>query len=150
MAHVKLVLLQDVEDLGLAGSEVNVTAGYARNYLLPRGLAAVASTGILRQIAAREEKIKAKRQADFEAAKLLAAKIAELDISIPMQASDDNHLFGSVSERVIFEKLLDFGVKVNISKIHLDAPIRMIGEFKVPIKLHSDVTATALVKVVRA
>ena len=114
MAHVKLILLQDVEDLGLAGEEVHVAAGYARNYLIPRGFATVASTGVLRQLEARKEKIEAKRKADFEAAQALSAKIATLDITIPMQASEDGHLFGSVSERTIFEKLASMDVKVNI------------------------------------
>lgn len=68
MAHVKLILLQDVEDLGLAGEEVHVAAGYARNYLIPRGFATIASTGVLRQLEARKEKIEAKRKADLEAA----------------------------------------------------------------------------------
>lgn len=150
MAHVKLILLQDVEDLGLAGEEVHVTAGYARNYLIPRGFATIASAGVLRQLEARKEKIEAKRKADLEAAQALSAKIATLDITIPMQASEDGHLFGSVSERTIFEKLASMDVKVNINKIRLDAPIRTIGEFKVDIKLHQNVTAVATVKVVGA
>ena len=150
MAHVKLILLQDVEDLGLAGEEVHVAAGYARNYLIPRGFATVASTGVLRQLEARKEKIEAKRKADLEAAQALSAKIASLDITIPMQASEDGHLFGSVSERTIFEKLASMDVKVNINKIRLDAPIRTIGEFKVDIKLHQSVTAVATIKVVGA
>ena len=144
MAHVKLILLQDVEDLGLAGEEVHVAAGYARNYLIPRGFATVASTGVLRQLEARKEKIEAKRKADLEAAQALSA------ITIPMQASEDGHLFGSVSERTIFEKLASMDVKVNINKIRLDAPIRTIGEFKVDIKLHQNVTAVATIKVVGA
>ena len=150
MAHVKLILLQDVDDLGLAGEEVQVAAGYARNYLVPRGYATVASTGVLRQLEARKEKIEAKRKADLEAAQALSAKIASLDITIPMQASEDGHLFGSVSERTIFEKLASLDVKVNINKIRLDAPIRTIGEFKVDIKLHQNVTAVATIKVVGA
>ena len=92
----------------------------------------------------------AKRKADFEAAQALSAKISSLDITIPMQASEDGHLFGSVSERTIFEKLASMDVKVNINKIRLDAPIRTIGEFKVDIKLHQNVTAVATIKVVGA
>ncbi|MBR3708302.1 MAG: 50S ribosomal protein L9, partial [Lentisphaeria bacterium] len=65
---MKLILLQDVEDLGLAGEEVSVAPGYARNYLIPKGMASVATTAALRQLAARKEKIEAKRKADMEAA----------------------------------------------------------------------------------
>ena len=150
MAQVSLILLDDVEKLGLAGDEVHVAPGYARNFLIPRGLAAKATPGTLRQLAARKEKIEAKRKADLEAAQALSAKIATLDITIPMQASEDGHLFGSVSERTIFEKLASMDVKVNINKIRLDAPIRTIGEFKVDIKLHQNVTAVATIKVVGA
>ncbi len=150
MAHTKLILLKDVDDLGLAGEEVSVAAGYARNYLIPQGFATVVSTGVLRQLAARKEKIEAQRKADLEAAEALSAKIAALDITIQMQASEDNHLYGSVNERMICEKLASLGIDVNVSKIHLSAPIRMVGEFKAEVKLYHKVVAIATVKVVRA
>lgn len=95
MASMNLILLQDVEDLGLAGESVHVAPGYGRNYLIPKGLAAPASAVALKQIEAQKEKIEAKRKADLEAAQALADKIAAMVIQIPMQASDDNHLFGS-------------------------------------------------------
>lgn len=150
MASMKLILLQDVEDLGLAGEEVNVAPGYGRNYLIPKGLASVASTAALRQLAARKEKIEAQRKSELEAAQVLAAKIAATEIVVSMQASDDNHLFGSVTERIIYETLKDMGIKVEAQRIKLDAPIRMLGEFTADIKLHQHVKATAKIKVVRA
>ena len=150
MASMKLILLQDVEDLGLAGEEVHVAPGYGRNYLIPRGLATVASTSALRQLAARKEKIEAQRTADLEAAQALAAKIAASEIVIPMQASDDNHLFGSVTERIIFDTLNAMGIKVEAHKIRLESQIRTLGEFTAEIKLHQHVLASAKIKVVRA
>lgn len=150
MASTKLILLQDVEDLGLAGEEVNVAPGYARNYLIPRGLASVASKAALRQLAAHKEKIEAKRQADTEAARALVAKIQAAEINIAMQASDDNHLFGSVTERIIAETLAAMDIKVDVHKIHMDSQIRMLGEFNVEIRILRDITATAKINVVRA
>ena len=96
MASTKLILLQDVEDLGLAGEEVSVAPGYARNFLIPQKLATVASTAALRQLAANKEKIEAKRAAERAAATEIANKIAALNLEIPMQAAADDQLFGSV------------------------------------------------------
>ena len=150
MASMKLILLQDVEDLGLAGEEVHVAPGYGRNYLIPKGLATVASTSALRQLAARKEKIEAQRKADLEAAQALAGKIAESEIVIPMQASDDNHLFGSVTERMVAEIYAVNGVKVEHQRIRMDKHIRSLGEYTINIKLHQDIVANGKIVIVRA
>lgn len=149
MANVKLILLQDVEHLGLAGDEVSVAAGYARNYLVPRKLAAHTTPGALRVLAANKEKIEAKRRADLDAAQEMAAKIAEIEISIPVQASEDNRLFGSVNARSIAEKLAENGFKVDYQRIQLEEPIKELGKYEVPVKLHADVVATAKLWIVR-
>lgn len=150
MASMKLILLQDVEDLGLAGEEVHVAPGYGRNYLIPRGFATIASTSALRQLAARKEKIEAQRKADLAAAQDLAKKIASAEIVVAMQASDDNHLFGSVTERVILETLAALGIKIASNRLKLEVQIRTLGEFPFEVKLPQGVIANAVVKVVRA
>lgn len=147
---IKLILLKDVEDLGLAGEEVSVAPGYARNYLVPKGLASVASTAALRQLAARKEKIEADRKANLEAAQNLANKINTTELVIPMQASDDNHLFGSVTERIIQEALAKLDIHVEVYKIHLDSQIRTLGDFTAEIKIFQQIIANAKIKVVRA
>jgi len=147
---MKLILLQDVEDLGLAGEEVSVAPGYARNFLIPKKLAAVASTAALRQLAARKEKIEAERKATLEAAEALAHKINTTELVIPMQASDDDHLFGSVNERIIHEALAGIGINIEVYKIRLDAQIRTLGDFTAEIKIFQKIYATAKIKVVRA
>lgn len=149
MANMKLILLQDVEHLGLAGDEVSVAAGYARNFLIPKKLAAHSTPGALRVLAANKEKIEAKRQEDFKAAQELAAKIAEVEISIAVQASDDNRLFGSVNNRTIADKLAESGFKVEYQRVMLEEPIKELGKYEVPVKLHADVTATAKIWIVR-
>jgi large subunit ribosomal protein L9 len=150
MPQVKLILLEDVEDLGLAGEEVNVAAGYARNYLLPRNLAAKATPGALRVLESRREKIEEQRAAELVKAKELIDKIAALEISIQMQASNDDQLFGSVTDRVIAEKMAELGVEIDHNRIKIAEPIKTLGEYTVEIKLHQDVATTAKVWVVRA
>ena len=149
MAQVSLILLDDVENLGLAGDTVNVAPGYARNYLLPRGLAAKATPGILRLVESRKAQIAARRAKELEDAKALAEKLAAVEISISMQATEDNQLFGSVTARMIADELAAQGYKIEHTRIRLDPPIKTLGGVDVPIKLHADVTAKVKVWVVR-
>ena len=150
MAQVKLILLADVDNLGLAGEAVTVAAGYARNYLLPRGLAAAATPATLRQLAARKEKIEAQRQKALEDAQARAAELAKVVVEIPMQASNDGLLFGSVTARAISEQLAAQGFAVEARLIRIDEPIRKVGDFVVQAKLHASVLADVAVRVVQA
>jgi len=147
---MNLILLQDVEDLGLAGESVHVSPGFGRNYLIPRGLAAPASAVALRQIEARKEKIEAKRKADLEAAQALAAKIAGMTVEITMQASDDGHLFGSVTERLICEAYAAKGINIEYQRVRMDQHIRTTGEYEINIKLHQNVIVAGKVVIARA
>ena len=149
MASVKLILLEDVENLGLAGDEVKVAAGYARNYLLPKDLATQASPGALRRLAARKEQIEAARAKAVAAAEAMAAKINEAEVKITMQASEDDVLYGSVTDRVIADNLAAAGIEVDHNAIKLEDHIKELGSYEVPVKLHKDVSATVKVWVVR-
>ena len=148
--NVELILLQDVENLGLAGEKVTVAAGYARNYLVPRGLADKATPGVLRVLAANKEKIEAKRRDELVAAQATAAKLMETVIEIAMQASDDNQLFGSVTARNVADALAKAGFQIAHTRVMIEAPIKSIGEVTVQVKLHHDVTVDLKVNVVRA
>jgi len=148
MAHVKLILLDDVENLGFAGDEVHVAPGYARNFLLPRGLAAKATSATMRLVESRKTLIAARRNQELADAKALAAKLAGIELSIPMQATEDEQLFGSVTARMIAEHLAAQGFSVDHSRIKLD-PIKTLGAFEVEAKLHADVVAALKVWVVR-
>lgn len=150
MAHVKLILLEDVESLGLAGTEVSVTPGYARNYLIPRGLAAKATPGVLRVIAANKEKLEARRKDELTAAQALAAKLMGTAVEIAAQASEDNQLFGSVTARNVAEALDKVGMAVDHQRILIESPIKALGEYEVTVKLPHEVAATVKVHVVRA
>ncbi|MBQ9804500.1 MAG: 50S ribosomal protein L9 [Lentisphaeria bacterium] len=149
MANVSLILLDDVENLGLAGDEVKVAPGYARNYLIPKKLAAKATPGTLRLIESRKAQIAARRAAELEAAKALAAKLAEVEISIAMQATEDDQLFGSVTPRMIADELTAQGFEIAHNRITLDPPINMLCSFEADVKLHSEVAAKVKIWVVR-
>ena len=149
MANVSLILLDDVENLGLAGDEVKVAPGYARNYLIPKKLAAKSTPGTLRLIESRKAQIAARRAAELEAAKALAAKLADVEISIAMQATDDDQLFGSVTSRMVADELTAQGFEIAHNRITLDPPIKMLGSFEADVKLHSEVTAKVKIWVVR-
>lgn len=148
-SHTTLILLEDVENLGLACDEVQVAPGYARNYLIPRGLAAKSTAATLRLIEARKDKIEARRAAELAAAQELAAKLAELEISIAAQAAADDQLFGSVTARTICEKLAESGFNIDHNNVRLETPIKLLGSYSVEVKLHAKVLAPVKVWVVR-
>lgn len=149
MAQVSLILLDDVEKLGLAGEEVHVAPGYARNYLIPQGLAAKATPGTLRLIESRKALIAERRAQALADAKAAAEKLSALEISIAMQATDDDQLFGSVTSRMVADELVKLGFKVEHSRITIDPPIKTLGGYDIAVKLHAEVTATVKVWVVR-
>ena len=149
MANVSLILLDDVEHLGLAGEEVRVAAGYARNYLIPKKLAAKATPGTLRLIESRKAAIAARRAADLAAAKELAEKLATVEISIAMQATEDDQLFGSVTSRMVAEELKNQGYAIEHSRITIEPAIKTLGSFTADVKLHAEVMAAVKIWVVR-
>ncbi len=148
-SHVSLILLEDIENLGLAGDEVQVAPGYARNYLIPRKLAAKANAATLRLVAARKDKIEARRADDLAKAKELAAKLSEVELSIAAQAAADDQLFGSITARVISDKLSESGFAIDHTKVMLEAPIKLLGTYTVEVKVHAQVMAPVKLWVVR-
>jgi large subunit ribosomal protein L9 len=149
MAYVSLILLDDVEHLGLAGEEVRVAPGYARNYLIPKKLAAKATPGTLRLIESRKAAIAARRAADLANAKAIAEKLADVEISIAMQATEDDQLFGSVTPRMVAEELKAQGFEVEHNRVIIEPPIKMLGNFEAEVKLHPEVAASVKIWVVR-
>lgn len=148
MAQVKLILLDDVENLGLAGDEVTVAPGYARNFLLPRKLASKSTPAVIKILAARKENIEQQRKDELGKAQALATKIAASELSITMQAGEDDQLFGSVTARMIAEKFAEQGIEVEHQRIEV-AHIKELGRFEIEIKLHAQVTAKAKIWIVR-
>ena len=146
---VQLILLEDVTGLGNIGDSVHVSAGYARNYLLPKKLAAVATPGILRKIEARKLQLQKEHEERVAVAKAMADKIAKLNLIIGVKAGEDDKLFGSVNVQQIVEAAAKEGIEIEKTAVVLDGAIKELGSFDVPVKLHTEVTATMKVQVVR-
>lgn len=145
---VKIVLRQDVDHLGDRGQIVNVAPGYARNYLIPKGLAYTATDGNLR-VLELEKRAWVRREAkDAEEAKGLAAKVAGVRITVSKRAGENGLLYGSVTSSEIAELLAAQGVEVDRRKIRLDDPIKTVGEFTIPVRFHRQVVADVILNVV--
>lgn len=145
---MKLILRADVENLGSLGDVVTVKAGYGRNYLLPQGLAMVASAANLKVFEQERKKLQARMDALRAEAQGLQAKLEALDVVIPMHVGDNDKLYGSVTSTIIGEALAALGVEVDRRRILMDAPIRSLGEHPVRVRLHANVIAVVPVKVV--
>lgn len=144
----EVILTAEVENLGGQGEAVKVANGYARNFLVPRGLAILATPGNLQRIEALRKKRAAELAARRAAAEEVAARIAALACTISVPVGADGKLFGAVTAGDIAEQLKAGGIEIDRKKIALDHPLRYLGEVEVAIKLQPDVTATLKVNVV--
>lgn len=146
---MQIILQQDVEKLGTRGQIVEVAEGYARNYLLARKLAIEASPSNLKRL----EKLRAtfaKHEAtEKEAAQKLAEMLASVALTLSRKAGENDQLFGSVTSADVADALAAQGYTVDKRKIQLDDPIKLVGEYQVPLKLHREVSATVKLTVQR-
>lgn len=147
---VELILMENVENLGKIGEVVNVADGYARNYLLPRNLAAKATPGAVRQLEKRKEQMQQEYEQQVASAQELAEKISKASVTIPVQAGEDEKLYGSVTNKQIADALAEMNIHLDRRKIALAEPIRQLGVYPVEIHLHEEVTTTVKVWVVSA
>jgi large subunit ribosomal protein L9 len=146
---VEVILLEAVPALGNRGDKVKVKAGYARNYLLPRKLAILASTSNLRVLDEEEKILERRDQREMLSAKQRAAGMLDLSCTIPVQVGEEDKLYGSVTSADIANALKGQGVDVDRKQIMLEEPIKKIGVYTVEIKLHREVSVPARVWVVR-
>ena len=148
---MKVVLRDDVENLGHKGDVVDVADGYARNYLVPRGLAMKATRGVVAQAEAMRRNRSAREVREVESAQAQASAISGIRLEIPARAGEGGKLFGSVTAADIADAIqAQSGVEVDRRKIGLDEPVKEIGEVEVVVKLHAGVDATVTVAVVAA
>jgi large subunit ribosomal protein L9 len=146
---MEVILREHVEHLGRRGDVVKVAPGYARNYLLPRNLALAVTQGN-RRIIERERKIAEAREAEEkQTADAVAARLAQVELTFERRVGETEQLYGSVTSADLSEALGAKGLEIEKRKIHLDEPIKAIGEFTVPVRLHRDVTAQVKVHVVK-
>jgi large subunit ribosomal protein L9 len=145
---MEVILREHIEHLGRRGDIVKVAEGYARNYLLPRKLALAVTEANKRQIE-REKKVAEVRDAEDKAhAEALARRITEAPIEIARRVGEQDALYGSVTSADVVHALQAKGFEVDKRKVHLPEPLKSLGEFTVPVKIHREVTAQVTVKVV--
>jgi large subunit ribosomal protein L9 len=145
------ILLQDVEALGERGKVVDVSAGYLRNYLLPRKLAEPATNASIKVAQTRQENAERAQREAQERSRESAAVLGRTVLTIAQQAGEDGRLFGSVTTQDIADAIRDArGIRVDRRKIHLDDPIRNIGTYMVIVEIADEVTAAVKTMVVAA
>jgi large subunit ribosomal protein L9 len=146
---MKVILLDDVAKVGRRGEVRDVSDGYARNFLIPKKLALSASAGNLKNLEHIKQQAHAKADRVKSDAETLRDRIEALSYEERRNASEEGKMFGSVTSQDIADFLGRQGVKVERRRIHLDEPIKTLGETRVPVRLHADVTAHLKVSVVR-
>jgi len=144
---MKLILKENIEHLGQIGDIVKVAPGYARNYLLPKGLAIEATEKNAKALEHAKRQLAYKKNKSLEAARNLVAKLEALSIVLTHQAGEEGKLFGSVTNMEIAAFLKDNGLEIDRKKIVLAEPIKQLGEYSVPVKVHPEVGATLKVTV---
>lgn len=145
---MKVVLTQDMESLGLGGEIVNVAKGYARNYLIPQGMALEATEPNIKLTEMQRKNIEIKRIKAKEDALKVKEKLSGISVTIAQKVGEEDKLYGSVTTMDIADQLEKQGITVERRRMVLDKPIKSLGEFAVTVKLHPDVSASIKVVVV--
>jgi large subunit ribosomal protein L9 len=146
---VEVILLQHLENLGRRGEVVRVRPGFARNFLLPRGVAALATAGAKRRVEQESRQFMAQDERARLDATAIAERLAALELNMPVKADEDGKLYGSVSAHDLHVAMVAQGVELDRKKLVLEHPIKALGTHDIQVKLHPDVHGTFKVNVVR-
>jgi large subunit ribosomal protein L9 len=145
--QIKVLLKNDVPSLGSGGEVVRVRPGYARNFLLPRGLAVPATANNLARVEELKRQVAEQAKLELEQANAAAAQLGSASVTIERSIGDEGKMYGSVTTKDIEDAFAKAGVKIDRKKIVMPEPIKSLGAFEVPIKLHGSVSATLKVTV---
>jgi large subunit ribosomal protein L9 len=146
---MKVILQKEVDKLGTPGDVVDVADGYARNFLIPKGLAASASKGAVKHSERLREAHEKRQRAALEAAQAMAERLTATPLRVPAKAGEDGRLFGSITVHHLADEIERIaGAEVDRKHIHLEEPIRSVGAHEVKVHLHPDVDATVTVQIV--
>jgi large subunit ribosomal protein L9 len=146
---MKLLLLQDVKTLGKKGSIVEVSDGYARNFLMPKKLAAPATEGVVRSQQKEQSDIAARKEREVEQARAQATEFETLEVELPVRVGEGGKLFGAVTSTDVAEAMKkQLKLTIDKRKIHLADPIKSLGEHHALVKLHSEVTAKLRLRII--
>ena len=146
---MEVILRQAVENLGKPGDVVKVTNGYARNFLLPRGIAFEATPGNLKRIAQEKDRLEAAENERKAAAQKLAEKLEQVSLTFSARVGEEGKLFGSVTTADIAQQLESQGFEIQKRQIDLHEPLKTLGVFRVPVRLHAEVKPEIKVWVIK-
>lgn len=138
---MQIILLHDVDKVGRRGAQVSVADGYARNFLFPQGLAVRADTAKKKELEQRLAALEARDDRDRTAAEQLAESMKSITIKLSAAASDEDRLYGSITAQNIVTALAEKGHEVEVKQVLLDEPLKTLGNFTIPVKIHRDVVA---------
>jgi large subunit ribosomal protein L9 len=145
---MEVILKEDIANLGKMGEVVRVRDGYARNYLLPHQLVVIANKKNIKAFEHQKRVLASQRERAMKEAQSFADKLSALTLTIPVRAGEEGKLFGSVTNIDIEKALRAGGFEIERRKIHLDEPIKTLGDYEVPVRLAADLTANVKVAVV--
>jgi large subunit ribosomal protein L9 len=146
---MEIILREDVQHLGKAGEVVKVKDGYARNFLLPKGLAYPATEANKKKITYEAQRIARQREAERTAAESEAGRLATVELTFAVKVGEEDRLYGSVTASDIQRRLEEQGIHVDKRKIELPEPLRSLGDFRVGVRIHPDVRPEIAVHVVK-
>lgn len=146
---MKVILRKNFEQLGSIGDLVEVKNGYARNFLLPRQIAYVATKGNIKALEEEKLQYSKKEAKELQSSKALATELENVSITIPVKVGEEDKIFGSVTSQMIAEALKEKSFNIDKRKIELEEPIKALGIYEVNIKLHQEVNAIVKTWVVR-
>ena len=145
---MKVIILQDTKNVGKKGEIKNVSDGYAKNFLIPKGLAKEATEANIRELKRKQAADAEKRATDKASAEILKERLKTIEVKVKAKAGEGGKVFGSVTSKDISDALKDqFGIEIDKKKIALDNPIKQTGTYRVPVKLFQDIAGTVVVEV---
>ncbi len=147
---MRIILLQDHEGLGSAGDQQDVKDGYARNYLIPKGVALKADKNSLKRFQEMARLKEMRKDRALKKSKELAEKLRSLSLTVPVQVGEEDRVFGAVTSLEIAQQLKEKGYEIDKRQIMLEEPIKALGIFEIPIKLHKEITTSVKLWVIKA
>jgi len=146
---MKVILRKNYDQLGKIGDLVDVKDGFARNFLLPRQIAYIATKGNIRSLEEEKQQITKKEVKELSAAKLLATELENVSITIPVKVGEEEKLFGSVTNQMISDAIKEKGFDIDKRKVDIAEPIKALGIYDINVKLHHSVVAVVKTWIVR-
>lgn len=140
MAHSEILLLKPVDGLGAEGDQVKVRAGYARNFLLPRKIAAPVTLANRKQVESLKKRRAERESQELQGAQEIAKKLEKTSIAFAVKTGEGGKMFGAITATDLHEKLVQAGIQIEKKKIHLHTPVKTLGKHEVKIKLHADIS----------